>query len=175
MRLISYIFLAWSISMAMVSGANGQDVTGRVVAAIEGGEQTWFITSHEGSSQSGWSGDLNFSSISIWGHPVEDTTTIVKDSLLIGFQLVKSAGEYNAWTVEVSYLEDGYTGMYRVVEDEDATLTVETVSLDGNLLSVSGAFSAKMYYATDYGRDVDQSNSRSVEGTFTVILSELVR
>jgi len=173
MRLIKYFILSWSISLTIFSGATAQDVTGRIVAAIEGNEQTWFVTSLDGTSQSDWSGDPNFANVSIWGHPVENTTSAIKGSLLIGFQLVKSAGDHSAWTVEVSYLEDGYGGMYRVVEDDDASLTVESVSLDGDLLTVSGAFTAAMFYATNYGRDVDPSNSQSVEGAFTVTLSKL--
>jgi len=170
MRFIKCIIFSWLISIGLVSNAYAQEVTGTIVASIDGDERTWFTTTDEGRSQSDWSGDLNFADISLWGHPVEDTISAIHDSLLIGFQLVKSADGYTLWTIEISFLEDGYDGIYRVVDDADAALTVEAVELDGDQLSLSGSFSATLYYTTDHGREVDMSNSVFVEGNFDTAL-----
>lgn len=142
--------------------AAAQQVTGQIAATLDGETRGWFITETEEMSQSDWSGTPEWAMVSLLGHTTPDTIMNSREALMIGFT---ATGPGPATDVEIRFLAEGLSKAY-VAKEDNAAVTIESLSAKGDRLSLSGSFTATMGYTEDFGRTIDMANSRAIEGTF---------
>lgn len=143
--------------------AAAQESTGEITATIGGEQRTWYVTESDRMSQSDWSGSPNWASVSLFGHTAPDTVMTSKQALMIGFT---ATGTGAASDPEIGYLSESMSKAW--VSDDTATVTIDSMTAEGDRLSLTGSFTATMGYSEDYGRTVDTSDPREISGRFDV-------
>jgi hypothetical protein len=148
-----------------------QDTTGTVTGQFDGEELQWYVTYEDGHGQSDWTDMGMLASVNIFAQPTPDTVDATKGALLIGFQVFNIDSTPAVGSSSVTYMQGGYSGAFG--SREDATVTVEEVSIDGDNLHVKGSFESEIYHSTDHLQTLDTDNPKSVSGQFDVNLSML--
>lgn len=163
MRYVWLAFAAWLLAGV----AAAQEITGTVTATIDGEERTWFGTAEDGMSQSDWSGDERYASVSIFAHPGPDTTLQARDALMIGFEMMASADAREVSLPEIVWMIGGMSDAYVADEDTGATIDLDSVTVEDDTLRISGSFAGEMVRSTDKG------DTRAIEGRFEAVLQKL--
>lgn len=148
--------------------AMSQETIGTITGQFDGEELQWFVTTDDGRSQSDWTNMGPLAGVNIFGQPTAETVDAIKGTLLIGFQLFNLNASPTVATPEVTYMKEGYGGMYG--SRDDAILTIEEASIQGDTLHVKGSFESEIYYSTDHLRTLDTSDPKIVSGQFDVNL-----
>jgi len=148
--------------------AISQDTTGTVTGQFDGEELQWFVTIDDGKSQSDWTDMGLLADANIFAQPTADTVDVIKGALLIGFQVFNLEGTPAVGSSNVTYMKDGYGGMFG--SRDDALITIEEASIQGDTLHVKGSFEAEIYYSTDHLQTLDTDNPKLVTGQFDVNL-----
>jgi hypothetical protein len=164
-----YFVAACATAFLLNTPAISQDTTGTVTGQFDGDELHWFVTTDEGNSQSDWTDMGMLADVNIFAQPTADTVDAIKGTLLIGFQVFNLDGTPTVGSSEVTYMKEGFGGMYG--SRDDATITIEEASIQGNTLHVKGSFESEIYYSTDHLRTLEADNPKLVSGQFDVNLA----
>ena len=137
---------------------------GEVVLDVDGETHAYTLV----PGQSDWSGSESFGSASIYASPDDNASHL--QSMMFGFSLAGGAaegGEINLRTVS-----DGETIRYYAGEDAEEgglVVTLESASVSGEELSLTGSFQTELGTSENYGRDIDLSEAMAMQGTFNVV------
>lgn len=159
------------IALLLATPSLSQETTGTVTGDFAGENLQWFVTYDDGKSQSDWTDMGMLASVNIFAHPTPDTTDAIKGALLIGFQVFNIDSTPAIGTAEVTYMQEGYGGMFG--SREDAKVTVEEIRIDGETLYVKGRFESEIFFSSDHLRTLDTDNPKSISGAFDVNLKML--
>ena len=138
---------------------------GKLVLDIDGQTYDYALV----PSQSDWSGSESFGSVSIYANPVEKSTTV--KSMMFGFSL--ASGTADLGEINLRGVTEGEKTQYFAGEDVEEgglAVTVDSVSVSGDELSVAGSFQTRLGTSDNYGRDIDFSEAIEMQGTFDVVL-----
>ncbi|MEY8117808.1 hypothetical protein AB9F26_05985 [Falsihalocynthiibacter sp. BN13B15] len=162
-------FISTALAFQLLSvPALSQETIGTITGQFDGEELQWFVTTDDGKSQSDWTNMGPLADVNIFAQPTADTVDAIKGTLLIGFQLFNLNATPAVATPEVTYLKEGYSGMFG--SRGDAKFTIEEASIQGDTLHVKGSFEGEIYYSTDYLRTLDTRDPKMVSGQFDVNL-----
>ncbi|MAM61477.1 hypothetical protein [Maritimibacter sp. UBA3975] len=147
---------------------------GLAAQAEEGGDLTLTINGEDyayslWASQSDWSGSESFGSVNIYAQPAGEDGIFKTFSL--GFSL--AAGKAERGEINFRTVSDGETTrLFAGADDDEGGLAVmvDSVSVSGEKLSVSGRFQSRMGPSDNFGRDIDLSDPMEIEGSFDVVL-----
>ena len=122
---------------------------GTIEAVLDGEQRTWYITSgeHEGQqkSQSGWESQGSTGAmVTLLGHTSAQSTFGTKQAIIVGFTLYGIGGNVSVESPEVTYLKGGFSDSYATNMQGDASVTVTSAEIDGDILKVSGSFRGSM-------------------------------
>ncbi|MDM8168120.1 hypothetical protein [Roseovarius sp.] len=138
---------------------------GELVLEVDGETHAYTLL----PSQSDWSGSESFGSASIYALPTDKSSHL--QSLMLGFSLAPGGaerGEINLRTVS-----DGDTIRYYAGDDAEEgglVVTLDSSSVSGEELSLTGSFQTELGTSDNYGRDIDLSEAMTMQGTFSVVL-----
>lgn len=144
--------------------------TGEIALTIAGEEHVFPLD----SSQSDWSGRESWPSISLSARAFNDDG---EDPRVVSFSF--DAGNWMPSLPELRFTryEDGKAvqKLFSAEDAEDGALqvTLDSHSVTGSQLSVSGSIEGSMGTSDNYGRDIDLSDSVPVSGTFTATVEKL--
>lgn len=153
----------------LIGPAMAEDITGTVTGNFDGKDMQWYVTAKDGRSQSDWTDMGPLANINIFAHPTDDTIAATKGALLIGFKVFNLASSPAVATPEITYMQDGYTGMFG--SRDGATITIEVASIKDDKIHMVGTFEGEVYYSTDHLRTLDTANPKTILGRFDVTLS----
>lgn len=152
------IVLALVVATPLVASA---EEGGRISATIDGEERSYVLT----ANQSDWSG---------WGNGAGGSTNIFAGE-------EGASGGWSDFTLGFSYAGDTASdpelsarlgdGRY-FGEDEETglALTLTSIEIDGDFLTVAGSFEGEIGKSDNYGRDIDTDGRKSIFGEFEVTL-----
>ncbi|CUH64863.1 hypothetical protein TG4357_01541 [Thalassovita gelatinovora] len=164
--------LALALSL-MPTFSVAQDAFGTLTARLDGVERTWFLTALEEESQSfGMTVTAaSMKSFSLWGQPTAETVAEVKDSLLLGFDVMTVGGSKIPLNVSLTYLADGWKSGWLANEEDQIVFSLTTLEEVGGGLFVEGSFTAAAHYSdTLVSGQVDPSQTMQIEGSFSATL-----
>ncbi|MCI2394389.1 hypothetical protein [Aliiroseovarius sediminis] len=150
-----------------------QDAFGTLTARLDGAERTWFLTSQGAESKSfGLTiAVANMKSFTLWGQPTTETTAEMKDSFLLGFDVMTVGDTVIPLNVSLTYLADGWKSGWLANEEDQIVFSLTTLEEVDDGLFVEGTFSAAAYYSEALTRgEVDPSRTMQVDGSFTATL-----
>ncbi len=123
------------------------------------------------ASQSDWSGSVSGGSVSISANPVDiDAQEQAYWRLNIGFQFSGTNGDRASASVLRKTTNGERQSLYSEHDQGDMTVDLSEISVDGDLLSVSGTMAGQMGASSNYGRDIDLSEPVDFKGSFAVTL-----
>ncbi|MDX2482536.1 MAG: hypothetical protein QNK42_02615 [Pseudodonghicola sp.] len=150
-----------------------QDVFGTLNASLDGVERTWFLTSQDTESHSfGMTVAIaNMQSFSLWGQPTDKTVNDVKDSLLLGFDVMSVGSNTIPLNMSLTYLADGWKSGWLANEADQIVFSLTTLEkLDDGIL-VEGNFAAATNYSDALSSgQVDPSRTMQINGSFSATL-----
>lgn len=147
---------------------------GTSASAEEGGEMTLDIGGQTVAVpmqpvQSDWSGSESWASVSIYGQPTDAAVFETYKAFSLAFELVN--GTAGSGEARLSTSSDGEIVRYFADQSDDLLeVTVDSVDISSQLLTVVGTFAATMGTSENFGRDVDTSDPIEVTGEFSVTL-----
>lgn len=164
--------LTLTLLLATSSPAISADVTGQIVGRVEDTVRTWFLTRDGDQSQSGWRQPVaGLIDVSLWGHDSDNTTSSVKQAMLLDFQVMTAYGSPQVMNATLQFLSDGYQGAWLAVEDQDVTVTIETFEPSDTGLSIKGSFRADTTYSSNPMKQVMvPERTQVIEGRFEATL-----
>ncbi len=150
-----------------------QEVLGTIKASLDGVERTWFLTSEGDESQSfGLSIAMaNLQSFNLWGQASAETVQEMKDSLLLGFDVMTVGEQMIPVNFTLTYLEDGWKSGWRAGEDEHPVFSLTTLEKRDDSIFVEGNFAVVAGFdAPLTGPETDASRAMKIDGSFSVLL-----
>ncbi|WP_139840104.1 hypothetical protein [Pseudoruegeria sp. SK021] len=144
--------------MSVAASAATADGSGEAILTIDGSSTELQVN----SSQSDWTGSLQYASVSIWFAPKGGNG--YKDVVSLSFDVQGSDAilEEIRAEVEGEKLFGNEDGGVRVV--------IEDISTDGESLKLIGRVEGRVGPSENYGRDIDLNAAIAVSGTFDVRL-----
>ncbi|WP_417809039.1 hypothetical protein [Thioclava sp.] len=152
---------------------HAQDVFGTLNASLDGVERTWFLTSQDTESQSfGMTVAIaNMQSFSLWGQPTDKTVNDVKDSLLLGFDVMSVGGNAMPLNVSLTYLADGWKSGWLANEADQIVFSLKTLEKVENGILLEGNFSTTANYSDALSSgQVDPLRTMQINGSFSATL-----
>jgi hypothetical protein len=131
------------------SGGPAVRTDGTIEAVLDGEQRTWYITSGEykgqQQSQSGWNsqGDTG-AVVTLFGHTSAQSARGSKQAIIVGFTLNGIGGNLSVEHPEVTYLKGGFSDSYATNMQGDASVTVTSAKINGDILKISGSFRGSM-------------------------------
>lgn len=164
--------LTLALLLATTSPAISADVTGQIVGRVEDTVRTWFLTRDGDQSQSGWTQPVaGLIDVSLWGHDSDNTTSSIKQAMLLDFKVMTAHGSPKVVSATLQFLSEGYQGAWMAIEDQDITVTVETIELSDAGLNLNGSFRANTTYSSNPMKLVMvPERTQVIEGRFEATL-----
>ncbi len=150
-----------------------QDVFGTLNASLDGIERTWFLTTQDTESRSfGMTIAIaNLQSFNLWGQPTDKTLDDIKDSLLLGFDVMSVGGNTIPLNVSLTYLADGWKSGWLANEADQIVFSLTTLEDVDEGLLVEGNFAAAASYSDALSSgQVDPSRKMQIDGSFSATL-----
>lgn len=123
------------------------------------------------ASQSDWSGSESGGSVNISANPVDiDALEQAYWRLNIGFQFSGTNGDRATASVLRTTTNGERQSLFSEHDQGDMTVDLSEISVNGDLLSVSGTMAGQMGASSNYGRDIDLSEPLDFSGSFAVTL-----
>lgn len=150
-------------------GNSAEDADGTLTASIGDEERIWYITSSsmmgQYVSQSDWSEPLSGRiSVSLMGHASPDTVMDTEGALMLSFTVRSPTGDAEVIEPELNYLVGGMTEAFSSSEDGSASVSVDSISVDGETLKVSGAFEGTLNFRSMGGAAPPATESVKLQG-----------
>ncbi len=164
--------LALALSL-MPTFCVAQDVFGTLNASLDGVERTWFLTSQDTESQSfGLKIAIaNMQTFNLWGQSTDETLSEVKDSLLLGFDVMSVGGNTIPLNVSLTYLADGWKSGWVSNEADQIVFSLTTLEEKENGILVEGNFTTAANYSDALASgQVDPSRTMQINGSFSATL-----
>lgn len=121
------------------------------------------------ASQSDWFGKENFGSLSIYARPLDAATWERFKTLTLAFEY--ATGVYSSPEASLTEMIEGESVKFYADEDQtEIDLTVDSLTVEGELLTVSGAITMTMGPSDDFGHTIATDDLLPASGTFTVTL-----
>ncbi|MFW6028274.1 MAG: hypothetical protein ACOC9Q_01980 [bacterium] len=164
-------------SSAQAPGVDAaEDADGTITATLNGERSTWYVLSQESGgevrSQSDWSDFGVSTSVSLFGH-VSPTSTRSTGALSVGFVITGTGDNPSVGEPDIAYLAGGLSNMY--VSNDDASVTVTSADVDGDIMTISGSFSGTLTYHSRAGAEPEDGVTEIAvdDGTFEAKVHEL--
>ncbi|WP_112320562.1 hypothetical protein [Oceanibium sediminis] len=120
------------------------------------------------AAQSDWSGSESYASFNIYSRPVDRDAT---DLSLFTLGGEVAGGKGSNPEIRMTRVEgDTRTNLFGEDDDTGLEVTVDSFTVEGEFLSLSGSFTGKVGPSDNYGRDIIMDAAEDVSGTFTVTL-----
>ncbi len=153
-------------ALALVAGAaQAAEITGTVSATLAGEARQWVSLDDADAPDGSYHayGEA-FTMVSLFGRDGPDGSPFA-NVVVIEFAL---EGTDEALTSDISYGVVSYfpDGFFPHYTDDAPTVTVETVTRDGEALTLRGTFSATLSRLDSLGEPADESDQKTIEGSF---------
>ncbi|MEQ8559143.1 MAG: hypothetical protein RIB03_12570 [Henriciella sp.] len=159
--------LACALTAACIVATASAEGAGEVTLDIEG--ETYAFPLWE--SQSDWSGSESYASVNIYARPTDKETWSKFKTFTLGFETMGS--NISAPEARLTRMVNGDQQRLFAGEDQDEgglKVTVDSTSVTGDALSITGSFVAQMGPSDNFGRDIDLSDPVEITGRFDVKL-----
>ncbi len=129
-------------AFVLAAGAAQADTLGTITANWQGGEQTWFVTSQDGESQSSHDDSAKvIDMFTLWGNPQETDLAATKNAISLGFNVMRGPKGKEAHGTEFYYLLSGFSDKWEAGEDATA-VKLELFEKTDTAVHVKGTFQA---------------------------------
>lgn len=129
-------------AVVLGAGAAHADTLGTITANWQGEEQTWFITAKDGESQSSHDDSAKvIDTFTLWGNPQETDLAATKNSISLGFNVMRGPKGKEAHGTEFYYLLSGFSDKWEA-DAEETEVKLESFDKTDTAVHVSGTFRA---------------------------------
>ena len=150
-----------------------QEVFGTLTASLDGIQRSWFLTAHEGESQSfGLTVSIaNLQSFSMWGQPSAYDVQTMQDSLLLSFDVMSVGDQVIPLNMSVTYLENGWASGWVSDDPENIVFALTTLKKSDAGVLIEGSFDTVASYGEPLSHGAtDASRTMLINGSFHATL-----
>lgn len=142
------------------------------VGTITADDITWYLTTQDSHSKSGWSGGGDTVIVTLFGHATDDTIKQSQGALTIQFYLFEPDGAQFVNEVDIVYFKDESKGAYVTEGHGDGSIiALQHVALIDGSLTVKGDFDVTLLFTDDFGVTLDKDDSTRFTGHFDAVLT----
>ncbi|MEM7527520.1 MAG: hypothetical protein AAF416_07535 [Pseudomonadota bacterium] len=127
-------------------------VVGTLTAELDYRQLTWYLTVKDGESRSGFTGLQHLQGVELFGHASADTTSNVKESLRLSFEIEEVDGVSSVKNVSMSYMPGDLSSPYVAANPRRRMLRVDQHEVKDDKLIVSGTFAAELLFNDGFGQ-----------------------